>query len=188
MSAGVENIKNYTFIANNAVETTAGRFLNRFAVAQDGSNIQVLSANLKQDFTVGIFNLNTDITYQYSSNESVLPLPDLNLYANLFIKFRIAKVLDTELGADVRYFTKYYAPDYSPALGQFVQQNQADKVEIGDYPIASVYANFLLKQTRFYVKYYHVNEGLGNRNYFLVPHYPTNQGLLWFGLSWNFYN
>ena len=72
--------------------------------------------------------------------------------------------------------------------GQFVQQNQADKVEIGDYPIASVYANFLLKQTRFYVKYYHVNEGLGNRNYFLVPHYPTNQGLLWFGLSWNFYN
>ena len=106
----------------------------------------------------------------------------------MFIKFRIAKVLDTELGADVRYFTKYYAPDYSPALGQFVQQNQADKVEIGDYPIASVYANFLLKQTRFYVKYYHVNEGLGNRNYFLVPHYPTNQGLLWFGLSWNFYN
>ena len=188
VSAGVENIKNYTFIANNAVETTAGRFLNRFAVAQESSNIQVLSANLKQDFTVGIFNLNTDITYQYSSNESVLPLPDLNLYANLFIKFRIAKVLDTELGADVRYFTKYYAPDYSPALGQFVQQNQADKVEIGDYPIASVYANFLLKQTRFYVKYYHVNEGIGNRNYFLVPHYPTNQGLLWFGLSWNFYN
>ena len=188
LSAGVENIKNYTYIANNAVETTAGRFLNRFNVAQESGNIQVVSANLKQDFILGIFNLNTDITYQYSSNKSVLPLPDLNLYANLFIKFRIAKVLNTEIGADVRYFTKYYAPDYSPALGQFVQQNQADKVEIGDYPIASVYANFLLKQTRFYVKYYHANEGLGNRNYFLVPHYPTNQGVLWFGLSWNFYN
>ena len=188
LSVGVENIKNYTYIANNAVETTAGRFLNRFTVAQEHDNIQVLSATLKQDFTLGIFNLNTDITYQHTSNKSVLPLPDLNVYANLFIKFRIAKVLNSELGADVRYFTKYYAPDYSPALGQFVQQNQADRIEIGDYPIASVYANFLLKQTRFYVKYYHVNEGMGNRNYFLVPHYPTTQGVLWFGLSWNFYN
>jgi hypothetical protein len=106
----------------------------------------------------------------------------------MFIKFRIAKVLNTELGADVRYFTEYYAPDYSPALGQFVQQNSNDRIKIGNYPIASVYANFLLKQTRFYVKYYHINEGTGKRNYFLAPHYPITPAVLWFGLSWNFYN
>ena len=106
----------------------------------------------------------------------------------MFLKFKIAKVLNTELGVDVRYFTKYYAPDYSPALGQFVQQNQADKVAIGDYPIACVYANFLLKQTRFYVKYDHANETLGNKKHFLVPHHPTTKGVLWMGLSWNFYN
>ena len=58
---------------------------------------------------------------------------------------------------------------------------------VGDFRLAR-YANFLLKQTRFYVKYFHVNEGTGNRRYFLVPHYPTTQGVLWFGLSWNFYN
>ena len=188
LSVGFENIKNYTYIANNAKEITQGKFLNRFAVAQEKSNIQVLTATLKQDFVFGIFNLNTEFTYQNSSNRSVLPLPAFNMYANLFLKFRIARVLNTEIGADVRYFTEYYAPDYSPALGQFVQQNQADKVAIGNYPIASVYANFLLKQTRFYVKYHHVNEGTGNRKYFLVPHYPTTQGTLWFGLSWNFYN
>ena len=188
LSAGIENIKNYTYIANNAVETTPGRYLNRFTVAQENENIQVFTATLKQDFTAGIFNLNTEVTYQNSSNKTVLPLPELNVYANMFIKFRIAKVLNTELGADVIYFTEYYAPDYSPALGQFVQQNQADKVAIGNYPIASVYANFLLKQTRFYVKYYHVNEGIGNKKHFLVPHYPTTKGVLWFGLSWNFYN
>ena len=188
LAVGIENIKNYTYIANNAKETAPGKFLNRFAVAQEDGNIQVLSATLKQDFTFGVFNLNTEFTYQNSSNSSVLPLPAFNMYANLFFKFRIAKVLNTEIGADVRYFTSYYAPDYSPALGQFVQQNQADRVSIGNYPIASVYANFLLKQTRFYVKYYHANEGLGNRRYFLVPHYPTTQDVLWFGLSWNFYN
>ena len=112
----------------------------------------------------------------------------MNAYANLFIKFKIAKVLNTELGADVRYFTEYYAPDYAPALGQFVQQNPHDKIKIGNYPVASVYANFLLKQTRFYVKYYHVNEGTGKRNYFLVPHHPITPAVLWMGLSWNFYN
>lgn len=188
LSAGIENIKNFTYIANNAIETTAGRYLNRFNVTQENANIQVFTAVLKQDFTFGIFNLNTEFTYQNSSNKSVLPLPELNIYANMFLKFKIAKVLNTELGVDVRYFTKYYAPDYSPALGQFVQQNQADKVAIGDYPIACVYANFLLKQTRFYVKYDHANETLGNKKHFLVPHYPTTKGVLWMGLSWNFYN
>lgn len=188
LSVGAENVKNYTYIANNAVETTPGRYLNRFAVAQESGNIQIFTAALKQDFTVGIFNLNTEITYQKSSNRRVIPLPELNVYANMFLRFRIARVLNTEIGADAIYFTEYYAPDYSPALGQFVQQNQADKVAIGNYPIASVYANFLLKQTRFYVKYYHVNEGTGNRRHFLVPHYPTTKGVLWLGLSWNFYN
>lgn len=188
LSAGIENVKNYTYIANNAKETTPGRYLNRFTVAQEGDNIQVFTARLEQGFTAGIFNLNTELTYQNSSNKTVLPLPELNVYANMFLKFRIAKVLNTEIGADVIYFTEYYAPDYSPALGQFVQQNQADKVAIGNYPIASVYANFLLKQTRFYVKYYHINEGIGNKKHFLVPHYPTTKGVLWLGLSWNFYN
>ena len=188
LHAGIENVKNYTYIANNAIETTPGRFLNRFNVEQESENIQVFTATLEQDVKLGIFNLNTKLTYQNSSNKSVLPLPELNVYANMFLKFKIAKVLDTELGADVWYFTEYYAPDYSPALGQFVQQNQADKIAIGNYPIASVYANFLLKQTRFYVKYYHANESIGNKKHFLVPHYPTTKGVLWLGLSWNFYN
>ena len=189
LSAGFENIKNYTYIANESQPSgAAGKYLWRLKVRQDNANIQVFSATLKQDFKLGIFNLNTEVTYQHSSNSDILPLPMINAYANAFIKFRIAKVLHTEIGADARYFTKYYAPDYSPALGQYVQQNQANKIAIGNYPLASVYANFLLKQARFYVKYYHVNEGLGNREYFLAPHYPMSPAVLSLGLSWNFYN
>ena len=187
IKAGIENIKNYTYFANTTV-ANGNRYLSDITVKQESSNIQVLSATLKQDFEAGPLNLETEFTYQNSSNKSILPLPELNAYANLYIKFRIAKVLNTELGADCRYFTSYYAPDYSAALGQFVQQNQNDKISIGNYPVVSVYANFLLKETRFYVMYYHVNEGTGNRNYFLAPHYPMSPKALWFGLSWNFYN
>ena len=153
LSVGLENIKNYTYIANSSTNLPGTKnYLSRLGVRQEKDNIQVLSATLKQDLKFGIFNFNTELTYQHSSNDDVLPLPALNVYANLFIKFKIAKVLNTELGADVRYFTEYYAPDYSPALGQFVQQNPGEKVKIGNYPFTSVYANFLLKQTRFYVK------------------------------------
>lgn len=189
LSAGVETVKNYTYLANNSTLNASGKgYLNRIAVAQESENIQVASATLQQSLKAGIFHLDAELTYQKSSNQEVLPLPDLNVYANMYVKFKIANVLNTELGADVRYFTSYYAPDYSPALGQFYQQNPGDKVEIGNYPIANIYANFLLKQTRFYVMYHHINEGTGNRQYFLAPHYPISPKALWIGLSWNFYN
>ncbi len=189
ISAGLENVKNYTYIANESLASgAAGRYLWRLKACQAHENIQVFSATLKQDFKFSIFNLNTEVTYQHSSNKDVLPLPMINAYANLFLKFRIAKVLNTEIGADARYFTEYYAPDYSPALGQFVQQNPADRIAIGNYPLVSVYANFLLKQARFYVKYYHANAGTGNRQYFLAPHYPMNPAIFCFGISWNFFN
>ena len=189
INVGFENIKNYTYIANESLPTDAvDMYLWRLKVRQAKENIQVFSATLKQDFKFRIFNLNTEVTYQHSSNQDILPLPMINAYANLFLKFRIAKVLHTEIGADARYFTKYYAPDYSPALGQFVQQNQANKIAIGNYPLVSVYVNLLLKQARFYVKYFHVNAGTGNREYFLAPHYPMNPATLCFGISWSFYN
>ena len=185
----LENVKNYTYIANHSIlAPNRKEYLNRFNVEQESGNIQIIAASLKQDFRYGILNLNTEMTTQFSSNQTILPLPTFNAYANIYIKFIYSKVLHTEIGADAWYFTSYYAPEYMPALGQFVQQNQEDKIKIGNYPVASVYANFLLKQARFYVKYYHVNKGLGSSNYFLVPHHPLNPSILWFGLSWNFYN
>ena len=189
LSAGVETVKNYTYLANKSIPNATGKgYLNRISVAQESDNIQVVSATLQQKLKAGVFHLDTELTYQNTSNKEVLPLPELNAYANFYVKFKIANVLNTELGADARYFTSYYAPDYSPALGQFYQQNPGDKVEIGNYPIVNIYANFLLKQTRFYAMYHHINEGTGNRKYFLAPHYPISPKAIWIGLSWNFYN
>jgi hypothetical protein len=116
-------------------------------------------------------------------------VPALNIYTNLYLNFRIARVLRCDLGADLRYFTKYYAPDYCPSLGQFtVQENEESRVELGNYPIVNVYANLHLKHTRFFVMMSHVNAGTGKTNYFLTPHYPLNERILRFGVSWNFFN
>ncbi|MBR3896561.1 MAG: putative porin [Bacteroidaceae bacterium] len=193
LRAGVENVKNYTYFANTSQPLLNNKgevksYLNAINVAQCTDNIQVFTARLNQDFKLGILHLDNEVTYQKSSNNTVLPLPDLSLYHNLYIQFKIAKVLSMQLGADMRFFTKYTAPDYAPALGQFVQQNQADKVEIGGYPFVNVYLNAHLKRTRFYVMMYHVNQGTGDSNYFLAPHYPINPRTFQLGLSWNFFD
>ena len=119
----------------------------------------------------------------------MLPVPTLNIYTNLYLHFMIARVLRCDLGADLRYFTKYYAPDYSPLLGQFtVQETEGSRVELGNYPIVNVYANLHLKHARFFVMMSHVNAKSGKCNYFLTPHYPLNESILRFGVSWNFFN
>ena len=177
LRAGVENIKNYTYFNQSAVPQ------------QDGGNIQVLSATLKQDFRLGVFHLDNEVTWQKTSNETVLPLPQLSLYHNFYILTKLAKkVLTVQLGADVRYFTKYNAPAYAPGVQQFHLQPTDDQVEIGGYPIVNVYANLHLKRTRIYAMMYHVNAGMGSANSFLVPHYPINPRLFKIGVSWNFYD
>ena len=118
-----------------------------------------------------------------------MPVPTINVFTNLYLKFKIAKVLAVEFGADGYWFSKYYAPDYCPQLSQFAIQQTADsRVKIGGYPFIDVYANMHLKHTRFFVMMSHVNGGSGNMQYFLAPHYPANGRVLRFGLSWNFFN
>jgi hypothetical protein len=174
---GVENIKNYTFLNQKGVPE------------QYGGNIQVMSATLKQDFKLGILHLDNEVSWQQSSNKTVLPLPQISLYSNLYLLTKLAKkVLTVQLGADVRYFTSYYAPAYTPAIQQFHLQSEDDLVKIGNYPIVNVYANLHLKRARFFVMYSHVNQGMGSRNYFMAPHYPINPRMLKLGIAVNFFD
>jgi len=189
LRVAIEEIQNYTYFGTSYDATTEGRTAMTAGVYQCGSNINLLTLQLRQDFRVGILNWENVVTYQNSSQEDELPVPDLNIFTNLYLKFKIARVLDVELGADAYYFTKYYAADFVPQINQFaVQKNEASRVEIGGYPFVDVYANMYLKHTRFFVMYSHANAGSGNKAYFLSPHYPQNGAILRFGLSWNFFN
>ena len=156
---------------------------------QTGEPINLITVSLSQNMKFGPVHWESVLTYQKSSNQDVIPVPALNAYTNIFLRFKIARVLATDLGADMRYFTRYYAPDYSPQLGVYTVQGNTDtRVQIGNYPLINVYANFHLKHTRFFVMYSHVNSGSGNKEYFFVPHYPLNEGIFRFGVSWNFFN
>lgn len=187
-----ETLQNYTYFAERQTlfENADGTVQPLFSVGavQTGKNLQVITATLGQDFRFGILNWENELTYQLSSDQDILPLPSLSVYSNLYLLFRIAKVLRTELGADVRYFTEYDAPSYSPVIGQFCVQDAAARVKLGNYPIVNAYVNFHLKNTRFYIMASHVNYSAGSGRPYLVPHYPLNRMVLRLGLSWNFFN
>lgn len=190
LRVAVDEIKNYTYFSQSYDITEEGlRTGVMVTPMQESGGINLLTAQLEQNFRLGILNWENQFTYQHSSKESVLPVPAFNAYTNLYIKFKVVKVLNVDLGADMRYFTSYEAPDYSPYMGQYtVQGNGENNVKIGNYPIVNVYANVHIKHTRFFVMMSHINAGQGDKNYFFAPHYPMNERVFRIGVSWNFFS
>lgn len=175
IGAGVENIQNLVFFNSNSLPE------------QYGGNVQVFSARLEQLLKVGILNWNNTIYYQKTSTPGVLPLPELTVYSNLFLKFTAFKVLKLQIGIDCDYYTKYNGLDYQPATMSFHVQGD-DPVKIGNYPFCNAYFTARLYKTRFYVLWSHVNQGMFSRESFILPHYPFNPRRLEFGLSVDFSN
>lgn len=190
LRVGVDYLSNYTYLATSHDALSTGVQINHTAqVMQASGDIKVITAELSQNFIAGPLNWENRITYQLSDNEKQLPLPKLNVWSNLYLDFKIAKVLKCHFGAQATYFTSYYAPEYVPGLSQFaVQMNENVRTKVGNYPFVDVYANFVLKGCRFFAMMSHVNAGQGNRQYFTVPHYPMNERIFRLGISWNFYN
>lgn len=174
LSAGVENLQNYVYFNTLALPE------------QEGGSVQVFSASLSQNFRLGILHWNNRLTYQTSSNESVLPLPKLAVYSDLFLSFTVSKVLKINLGVDCNYYTNYYAPAYQPSTMSFY--NQTEK-KLGNYPFMNAYADMKLSKTRFFVMYSHLNQGMfGGNNYFAALHYPMNPSRFQLGISVDFAN
>ena len=192
LRVGYDVLKDYTYFGlQNDRIVSGNNYLvqnNKVNVRQHAGAISLFTLQLQQNFKFGIVNWQNLITYQKSSNDIVLPVPALNVYSNIFIRFKIARVLDCDLGIDGRYFTKYYAPEYIPGIGSFgIQETEASKTKIGNYPIFNAYANFKLQHTRFFIMMSHINSG-DSGDYFFTPHYPLNQRILRFGISWDFFN
>lgn len=185
-----DNLQNLVYLAESYSRTT-NKAITGFTAdyRQTSKNISLLTASLQQDLTYGVLNWQNRITFQKSSDQNILPVPAINVWTNLFLKFRIAKVLRVQFGVEAYYFTKYNAPEYCAHLGQYaVQENEEVKTEVGNYPIINAYINCKLRQCRFFVMMTHLNASSGSGNYFLTPHHPLNKSVLRLGLAWIFNN
>ena len=130
---------------------------------QSNKNIQVVSARIKQDIMYRAFGWENEVAYQLSSEKSQLPLPDISAYSNIY-------------------------PYYEPATQQFQVQEGDTKVKVGNYPLINAYANFHLKQARFFIMAYNLGSKFVDPNYFSLTHYPLDPMVLKMGISETFNN
>lgn len=174
VDVGVENVQNHIYFGPDALPM------------QHGGNVQVFAARLDQHLRFRALNWRNTLIYQTTSDDAVIPLPNFAVYSNLYLLFKVAKVLDVQMGVDLNYYTRYYAPSYQPSTMAFCNQRE---VKCGNYPFMNAYLNFKLSRARFYVLFSHVNQGLfGGSDYFSTPHYPLNPRRFQMGVSVDFLN
>ena len=152
---------------------------------QYAGNIGLLKLRFQKKFHFKKFGATAMGLYQSSSNTEYLRVPALTARASIFFSFPLFKgALIVHPGFDLTYLTSYYADTYNPAVMQFHLQN--DK-SLDEQFYANFYINFKIKRARVFVAYNHFNTLWGKYNYFLVAHYPQEDAILKFGMSWRFY-
>ncbi len=171
-------IDNYTDFNNLALPSQYG----------DGLSVAALSA--RKEMRAWKFHLDADVLIQKSSNSDILDLPLFSTRTTLYFEhlFRFKTTngsLNTQLGADVLYHTKYYPYAYMPATGRFFRQ---DMTKTGNYPFIDVFLNLKLKRTRIFIMVDHINAGFMGNDYFMIPSYPMNARMIRYGIAWTFYN
>lgn len=154
-------------------------------VRQNNDAMSVLSAYVRKDFRLWKLHLENKVLFQVASKDEVIPLPKLSLNLRYYLQFELVKnVLTTQLGANATFYTQYYAPGYSPALGLFYNQRRE---EIGNNPYIDVFVNMQWKRASIFVKYVNAAQNWPTGDYFSAYHYIKPQTALKFGIHWPFY-
>ena len=120
------------------------------------------------------------------SNDDILRLPTFLGKLKIGYSqpiFKHAAVLQPSL--TVKYFTKYYADAYMPALRTFYLQ---DDVLIGNYPYIDLALAINVKQADIYVQYSNMFLLTGNYDSFIAPHYPMRDSKIFIGINWRLFN
>ena len=90
-----------------------------------------------------------------------------------------------QTGIVFNYFTKYYANDYNPLLGEFYVQNEK---KIGAFPMFDFFINAKVRQARLFLKAEHFNSSFTGYNFYTAPNYPYRDFIVRFGIVWNFFS
>ena len=150
------------------------------------SALSYFNITFAQGFRFGNFGMDINVTYQNVSDNSIVRIPKIYSNSKLFYTNTLFKgALDLELGLNLRYYSKYFANAYMPALRSFYIQNEK---EFGNYPFVDLYVNAKIKRARLFFKYEQLNSGFMPQNYFISPHYPNSDASFKFGVTWQLFN
>lgn len=160
--------------------------LRKIEPAQFTGNINMLKITVGEKLKFGNFHFDNFAVYQKSDYMDILQTPELYTWHSFYYNNTLVKVVNFNIGFDVRFNTPFSTPSYAINIGQFYNDN-AD-IEFSTYPIVDVWLTATLKRTNFFLRYNYLNQGLLSDGYYTVRRYPMPDAHLRFGVSWKFYD
>jgi hypothetical protein len=166
-------------VTNNITQLTVKPF-------QYSNTINYSSLKVNKEFRLGRFALDNTFLYQsVDQSDDVINVPKIVTRNTLYYTDYVFKnAMQIQTGFTFQYFSKYYANDYNPLLGEFYTQNET---KIGDFPMIDFFINAKVKQARLFLKAEHFNSAWTGYNFYSAPNYPYRDFLVRFGIVWNFF-
>ena len=186
----LQELDDYLFFQDITLNDNINKTFN-IMPSQSQSKIRYFKTRFVQNLNFWKFGLINTIQYQdvnfkkSESNFSSLNLPKWITRSTLVLEsFVFKNALFLQSGITFQYFSKYYADQYHPVLGEFVSQNHT---QIGDFPRIDLFLNAKIQNTRLFLKYEHINSDRTGYNYYSSPFVPYRDGSIRFGLVWNMF-
>lgn len=153
---------------------------------QFSNTINYLSVKATKEIKFWKFALDNTVLYQnVQQNENVLNVPQIVTRNSFYFTDKVfKKAMLIQTGFTLNYFTKYYANDYNPVIGEFYTQTET---KIGAFPLIDFFVNARVKQARIFLKAEHFNSAFTGYNFYSAPNYPYRDFMVRFGLVWNFF-
>jgi hypothetical protein len=182
-SLQVSSLKNHLYFFN---ESTVADTLT-VKPGQYSKTINYVSLKVSKEFKFRKWALDNTVLYQKADQEDdILNVPQLVTRNTLYYSDHLfKKALFLQTGITFSYFSKFYANDYNPVIGDFYIQNQR---EIGGFPTFDFFINAKIRQTRVYLKAEHFNSSFTGNDFYSAPNYPYRDFIVRFGLVWNFFS
>ncbi len=198
------NIGNFGYFQN--MVTQDNKYSSQIAKPlQSPDPIQYLKVRFRHNFTLGKFSFvnmvqfqevdlnNSDDDFLFQSTNKIINVPKWLMRSSfVFSSHLFNKQLWLNAGFSYRFFTDFYANQHNPLLGQFIVQNHT---QIGEFPLAEVFVNLKVQQTRLFFKIENFGSWLEQNiidstklyDFYSDPVTPYRDSILRFGLIWNFF-
>ncbi len=147
--------------------------------------VSVLQLVIRKNFKLWRFHLDNTVALQ-KATEDVIRLPEVLGKHSLYYAGTWFKVLDVQLGADLRWNTDYYANYYNPFTGQFHLQNQQ---ETRLYPALDAFFSMRVRSFRAFLKWENLGSVLvPDRLYYQTAYYAFPDAAIRWGIKWRLVN
>jgi len=169
----------YHFIDNFIYNDTLAR------PTQFDGQLNIFQLIAKNQIDVWRFHLQNTVYFQTNFDNDILRFPEIYSIHRLYLDVKLFKVMETELGGEVRLNSPYRPDNFQPLTAQFFQQ----ETEIALYPVIDLFFNFRIQQFRFFL----VAENLWNLNRqadfhfntysYAIPDFQARFGFRWLFLD-----